>query len=299
MPTPSVSVIILTHNRPKLFKQCFNSIIAQLTFKDEVIIINNNSTHETTKFIKQLIYKKAVSYIKYINNPTNSIPLARNIGIKKTQKSSSIIAFIDDDCIADKNWLKQIKKSHLNHPQVFAVQGSTQSIPKNNFYTHLTSLFYQNWINSIKKNKHALSTFDTKNLSFKKSLWNKFKFKFDQKLLRSSDINLGLKITNQNLIILYNKNIKVFHKERVSLLGFLHQHFLFAKGEGQQQALNLISKRHFSHISTLKSLIKKLWNKQQYFKIIQLSIALLGLFVIRLAFFCYYRCLSLTKKTFR
>lgn len=89
---PLISIIIPTYNRPDLLKKAIKSASDQ-TYKNlEIIIIDDASTKDYQKIIKNL-NKKNVTYIK--NKTRKGGGYSRNIGIKKAK--GKFIAFLDDD----------------------------------------------------------------------------------------------------------------------------------------------------------------------------------------------------------
>lgn len=103
-----ISVIIPTYNRQESLKKCLDSIF-QIDYSDyEVIVVNDGSTDGTKEFLEK--YKQKHSQLKALHLDKNYGPsVARNKGIEIAQ--GEIIAFTDDDCIVDKNWLREIVKS--------------------------------------------------------------------------------------------------------------------------------------------------------------------------------------------
>ena len=100
----SCSIVICTYNRVDYLKKSIPALL-NLDFSDfEIIIVNDGSTDSTIDYLNTL---KANSKIKIINNEKNfGLSLSRNIGIRHA--GHDIVAFTDDDCIADKNWLRQL-----------------------------------------------------------------------------------------------------------------------------------------------------------------------------------------------
>jgi glycosyltransferase involved in cell wall biosynthesis len=92
MKDPVVSVIIPVFNREKLVVKAINSVLAQ-TYQDfEILIIDDASTDNTEKVIRDLNNDK----IKYYRLDKNSGQcIARNFGIKKS--NAKYIAFLDSD----------------------------------------------------------------------------------------------------------------------------------------------------------------------------------------------------------
>lgn len=86
---PSVSIIITTHERPKLLRRAVASAIA--AGQDvEVIVVDDASTDETSELCRTL------DKIKYIRVERNQgVAGARNLGILAS--SADYVAFLDDD----------------------------------------------------------------------------------------------------------------------------------------------------------------------------------------------------------
>ena len=82
-----------------MLKSCLNSLVTQTKKSDEVIVVDNSSNDNTKNVV--INFNKQLP-IRYIFEPRIGIPIARNTGIKNAKYD--IIAFIDDDCVADKNF---------------------------------------------------------------------------------------------------------------------------------------------------------------------------------------------------
>lgn len=103
-----VSVIICTYNRC----QDLNDTLESLTkiknnelFDYEILVIDNNSNDGTKNIVEENV-KKFKCQLKYFFEPMQGLSVARNRGIKEAK--GDIVAFIDDDCIVDENWLLYI-----------------------------------------------------------------------------------------------------------------------------------------------------------------------------------------------
>ena len=99
------SIVVCTFNRLNYLKKCLNSLL-EIDFPEyEIIIVNDGSKDGTKKFLNSLNNKK----IKILHHKYNQgLSAARNTGIKNSQYE--IISFTDDDCLVDKNWLKELIK---------------------------------------------------------------------------------------------------------------------------------------------------------------------------------------------
>ena len=112
----SVSVIVPTYRGGQKVLDCIQSVLEQTRPPDELIVVDS-SDDETPQLIEQRFGKK----IRLIHLSQRTLPGdARNVGAREA--SSEVIAFIDDDCIADKNWLAELVKPYED-PDVVWVSG--------------------------------------------------------------------------------------------------------------------------------------------------------------------------------
>lgn len=101
-----VSVVIPTYKRNQLLKRCLESVAKQKFSSDEYeIIVADDAADAATK---NLVSDFALNYIflkfKYVALTSSHGPAAaRNAGWRQAQ--ADIVAFIDDDCIAEPGWL--------------------------------------------------------------------------------------------------------------------------------------------------------------------------------------------------
>lgn len=99
-----ISVVICTYNRGNLLRDAIDSVVKQTLAKSmyEIIIVDNGSKGDTAKIVKSF---KAKPKMRLVTIPKPGLGHARNIGLKHAQ--GHYVAFIDDDALADKNWLKR------------------------------------------------------------------------------------------------------------------------------------------------------------------------------------------------
>lgn len=114
----SISVVIITLNRADWLKDALTSLTKQSRLADEVIVVDNGSEDHTREVI--LNFSDRLN-IKYVYEGVRGIPHARNAGVQNT--TGDIIAFIDDDTVADENWLKYIEIPFIKDPSIGAVGG--------------------------------------------------------------------------------------------------------------------------------------------------------------------------------
>jgi|GEM_PF-2628695 len=96
---PFVSAVICTYNRAKYLDRCIESLKNQNYPNLEIIVVNGPSTDETDVILQKYPELKLIR-----QNKLNGLSFARNLGIDASK--GDIVAFIDDDAIADPNWIK-------------------------------------------------------------------------------------------------------------------------------------------------------------------------------------------------
>ena len=114
----SISVVIVTLNRVESLRDTLLSLVRQERQPDEVIVVDNGSTDNTKEVV--LDFRDKLN-IKYVYEEQRGIPHARNTGIRNATKD--IIAFVDDDCVADRSWLKYLEIPFIKDPHIGAVGG--------------------------------------------------------------------------------------------------------------------------------------------------------------------------------
>ena len=92
-----ISIIVPIYNSEKYLKKCIDSIINQTKKELEIILINDGSTDNSEKIIKEYKDKR----IKYIKNTNQGIGTTRNQGIKEA--TGKYLMFIDSDDYIENN----------------------------------------------------------------------------------------------------------------------------------------------------------------------------------------------------
>jgi GT2 family glycosyltransferase len=95
--TPRVSVVVATYNGSRTLRTCLESL-ARLNYPDyEVIVVDDGSTDSVPQIAA------GFPAVKYLRHANHGLSVARNTGIAAA--TGEIVAFTDDDCRADEDWL--------------------------------------------------------------------------------------------------------------------------------------------------------------------------------------------------
>ena len=104
---PKISVIIPVYNTEKYIEKCLESLAKQTMQDFEVIIVNDGSTDNSKKVIKDYM-KNSNLDIKYLEKENGGLASARNYGIEHA--SGKYISFFDSDDYLDKDLYKNLEK---------------------------------------------------------------------------------------------------------------------------------------------------------------------------------------------
>jgi glycosyltransferase involved in cell wall biosynthesis len=98
---PGVTVAICTRNRPEDLIKCLNSLVKLPEDGQEILVIDNCPSNDASE---QLV--RRFPSVRYVRENRPGLDCARNRALREAR--GQIIAFIDDDAVADKNWLRRI-----------------------------------------------------------------------------------------------------------------------------------------------------------------------------------------------
>lgn len=171
-----ISVIICTFNRLDYLKKALNSLLKQSydNSKFEVIIVDNNSSDNTQSYVKNLIRRlHRMPAVKYIFEKKSGAGTARNTGVLRSE--GRLVAFLDDDSIADTDWLKNGNDLfRQNLFRLYAVGGIIKPV----FETAKPEWFKENYEGYSKGDKdrylHRWESFSCSNMIFQKEIIIRF-----------------------------------------------------------------------------------------------------------------------------
>lgn len=129
---PLVTVVVPTCNRAEKIERCLEGLAAQSFAAFEVIIVDDGSTDGTPERIQAFGAAHPTLSLSPIFNETNlGANPSRNRGIAAAR--GSLIAFLDDDCVPEPDWLDEITVP-FEDPSVAVVVGGVFNVPARNIY---------------------------------------------------------------------------------------------------------------------------------------------------------------------
>ena len=109
-----ISICICTYRRNDLLGQCLSSLLNLNFFENYEIIVVDNDSSESARFVaeglKEIFKSKGIPFL-YSVEVCQGIASARNHAVSLA--NGKYISFIDDDEVADSEWLTQLYKTML------------------------------------------------------------------------------------------------------------------------------------------------------------------------------------------
>lgn len=228
MRPPQVSIVVPVYNRSGQLGECLESLLRLDYPRDrrEIIVVDDASTDDTADVAGA--YSGAIKLIVQEKNLGQSA--ARNAGALAA--AGDILAFIDSDCIADRNWLKELTP-YFEDPRIALVGGFVDS------YFRATRLDrYEEKRSPLNMGAHMLicsaphSDFyvPTCNMLVRKSAFLQAD-RLDESLRVGEDVDLCWKLKKLGHRLIYLPEGRVSHKHRNSFWPAFHRRFEYGTSE--------------------------------------------------------------------
>ena len=106
MPTPRVTVAVITYNRSRFLRETLSGLVKQDYPADrwEILVIDNQSTDDTAQVVSS--FAAASPAPRRIVEPTQGLDHGRNRAVAEAQ--GDVIVLTDDDILVEPDWLAQL-----------------------------------------------------------------------------------------------------------------------------------------------------------------------------------------------
>jgi glycosyltransferase involved in cell wall biosynthesis len=221
--SPFVSVIIPSYNSAKTIRQCLDSLLQQDIDHKRFEIIVIDSSDDSTK----AIIKRDYPGVKLLELPQRAYAgTSRNIGIESAK--GDIIAMIDADAEAGKDWVSRIIEEHRSAFLAIGgavLNGHPESLVSWSEYFVTSSEYFE------KSPRRFVRTQTTCNVSYKRETFEKYGSFSDSP--RAQDVILNLKLGQHGEPILFEPSIKVYHLYRTRLKQLVKREILYGRARRQ------------------------------------------------------------------
>ncbi|NMO56628.1 glycosyltransferase family 2 protein [Actinoplanes sp. TBRC 11911] len=113
---PPITVVVCTRERPAALAVCLSSLVAQRYPDFRVLVVDNAPVTGATE---QVV--RGFPTVGYLVEPRAGLSFARNAAVRAAP--GEILAWIDDDEVADPDWLAEIARALDEHPAADVVSG--------------------------------------------------------------------------------------------------------------------------------------------------------------------------------
>jgi glycosyltransferase involved in cell wall biosynthesis len=129
---PLVSVVVPTRNREDILRRCLAALAVQTYAPFEIVVVDDASTDRTPEILAEFAATHpTIALIALRNQPQRGANPSRKRGIEHSR--GTLIAFEDDDCIADPHWLAELVAGFASE-SVGAVTGLVEDPPARNVF---------------------------------------------------------------------------------------------------------------------------------------------------------------------
>jgi glucosyl-dolichyl phosphate glucuronosyltransferase len=170
-----ISVVLCTFNRAGMLFGVLESLADQSlnSAHYEIVVVNNASTDKTDEVVRSFQNAHPNLAILILTEPKQGLGHARNAGWR--QGCGSHVVFLDDDCLAPRNWLEAIMHAFRSvAPEPWSVGGPIVPIyddPKPSWFRDEYELW--TWGKHERLLRHG-ETFFGGNMAFRKSILEEY-----------------------------------------------------------------------------------------------------------------------------
>jgi len=215
MKNDNISVIITVYNKQGIIGETIKSLISQPVNFKEIFVIDDGSSDNSPKIIKDFAAK--YKNIKYVSQNRRGVAEALNTGIKMS--SGDFIAVLDGDVILDKDWILKLMP-YFDNEKIGAVSGLTKLGNPKNFWPALSGYnveFRQSIIG-----QEFVDHLSTCNTIYRKSALDKVGL-FDGRFIYGQDNELSYRMIEGGYKLVLSKKTFCLHFWPESFKSFMKQ----------------------------------------------------------------------------
>ncbi|EAZ92849.1 glycosyltransferase family 2 protein [Crocosphaera chwakensis] len=225
--SPFISIVIPTYNRPERLKTCLESISCLYYPQEhfEVIIVDDGSKEPLNSAVEPYQNLLNITLIRQ----TNAGPAkARNTGANAA--TGQYLAFTDDDCTLDKNWLLALENSFSKTSNAL-LGGKTINALPDNLYSSASQLLIDYLYDYYNQKSAQATFFASNNFALSRDLFEKVgQFDVTFPLAAGEDREFCDRWLFQGYSLHYVPEAIIYHSHHLSLAKFWRQHFNYGCG---------------------------------------------------------------------
>jgi GT2 family glycosyltransferase len=215
-----ISVIIPVYNCRPHIKNTLDALTAQdVDVEFEIIAVDDGSTDGTADFIHS--YDPRIRVIPQSNQGPAA---ARNHGAQLAR--GEIILFTDDDCVPDRNWLREMLRPFAD-PEVVAGKGRYRS-DQPEIVARFVQLEYEDKFDYMARDTY-IDFIDTYSAGFRRQVFLKSGgYDTEFPVACAEDIDLSYRLSQEGYKMVFIPQAVVRHTHPAGIAGYLKKKFKFA-----------------------------------------------------------------------
>lgn len=223
-----VSVIIPSYNRADRVPSLLTALLQQeYDGEFEVVVVDDGSCDETPAVLQEWTSRHP-KRIRYLRQHNSGPAAARNRGAVEAR--GELLAFIDDDCLPERSWLRRLEEA-LRNSGTAAVAGAVIN-PEDNWIGRYINR--ESVIDHVVTPEGAVTALVTGNAAVRADLFRKLGG-FDEaiRVAGGEDTEFGFRLRATGHRIAHVPEARVRHESRVDLAGYLRM--IYRHGRGRRR----------------------------------------------------------------
>ncbi len=226
--TPYFSIVIPTYRRPVHLSNLL-AALTRLRYRPsmfEVIVVDDGSDIPLEPILSKVRGQFNLTFIRQENKGPGA---ARNCGAARAK--GEYLAFADDDCRPDPNWLQALAQAFRESPSSIC-GGRTVNALKDNPYSTASHLLVDFLYEHYNPTEETGAFFLANNFAVAKEGFEKLGG-FDSTLRFGEDRDFCYRWKIQGYPFVFAPDATVYHAHPLTLFSFLQLHFLYGGGSFQ------------------------------------------------------------------
>jgi glycosyltransferase involved in cell wall biosynthesis len=210
-----ISIIIPSFNSELTIEKCLGSLCSQKNQSAEEIFLVDSSTDATPRIVREKFPQVKLIHLDQKTDPGT----ARNLGVRESK--GELIAFIDSDCVAAEDWLEKISAAHRAGYRVAGGAVCNGNDPGNPVAWAGYMAEFREFL--PEQPRREVPHIPTCNISYQRSVFDQYGL-FANIYYPQEDLVFNTQLNRAGEAILFDPEIRVFHRHRTRLKDFLrHQ----------------------------------------------------------------------------
>ena len=204
MKKPTITIVIPVFNVENFVNETLSSVKNQISQPDEVIVINDGSTDESSKILNNF---SNLQGWKIIQTPNQGLGLTRNFG--RSIANSDYIYFLDSDDVIKNDLIVRMREiiNQYNNPDMilfsgesFDDNGMNNKKPNLKFTLHGEFLYNSKLITKLTKSKETLP--QASRYITKKELWLDNKLSYPEGIAEDEAVFFPLLASSKSTVVI-------------------------------------------------------------------------------------------------